>query len=358
MNVLILIRRFDFGGSENHVRELANAISEKGDKVLVVSKRGRQQRLLAPNVRFRFVNLSKWLLPFTLMYLLILAKWYRVEVIHAHQPSAILAGCLLGKFLRIPVVVTIHATTGIDLRLNFTRRMPTRIIYISRYTMERSDWYSSLQSKCRYIPNGISPHNRLEEGDGRCLVYLSRLDRCHGGLLRVLVEEVMPQLKVAFPNIVLDIVGDGCMYKQVVAWAERANVLLGDGAVVVTGFKEQFTVNSNNGFLVIGVGRVALEALSFGIPVLAANGQRLGPRVSCANYETLSQTNFVDVTAQKPTAESLVKSISEVFGNYRAAVEESWCLRDRVIVDYSFNNMVERIQQEYHEAIKEYSINQ
>jgi glycosyltransferase involved in cell wall biosynthesis len=348
---MILIRRFDFGGSENHVRELANSLYSMGNKVLVVSEKGRQRQLLALEVRYRWAFLSKWLLPINLIYLLILAKQFKAEVIHAHQSSAILTSALLCKMLGIPLVVTVHATTGLELRSKFTRETPSRIIYVNRHTMERSDWYASLRSKCRYIPNGIQRHGNLAEGNGRRLVYCSRLDKTHGRLLKLPIEEVMPSLKVQFPNLVFEIVGDGSMVRQIETWAEKADNLLGAGSIVLTGYKEKFIDGTHEGCLVIGVGRVALEALSWGAPVLAVNGQRLGPRISSANYETLRQTNFVDVTARKPSITSLVESISEVYNHYDAAVEESRLLQERVKHDFALSTMVEKILQVYAETI-------
>jgi len=322
-----------------------------GNKVLIVSEKGRQRQLLAPEVRYRWAFLSKWLLPINLIYLLVLAKQFKAEVIHAHQSSAILTGAMLCKMLGIPLVVTVHATTGLELRSQFTRETPSRIIYVNRHTMERSAWYASLQPKCRFIPNGIQTQDNLVEGKGRRLVYCSRLDKTHGRLLKLLINEVMPSLKAQFPNLVFEIVGDGSMVRQIETWAEKANNLLGLGSIVLTGYKEKFIAGTYKGCLVIGVGRVALEALSWGAPVLAVNGQRLGPRISSANYETLRQTNFVDVTAQKPSTASLVESISEVYGHYNAAVEESHLLQERVRHDFALSTMVEKIMQVYAEAV-------
>lgn len=352
MNILILIRRFDFGGSENHVRELANELAEQGQSVFVVGKSGRQRKLLGPRVKFYSALLSKWILPINLFYLIVLAKRHRIDVIHAHQPSAILAGSILGRLLGIPVIATVHTTTGAELRTEFVRKTPSRIIYVSRHSMERSDWYSSLQPKCRYIPNGIVPHQYLSKGGAPRLVYCSRLDKNHGSLLNLLVEEVLPILKVAFPQLVIEVVGDGCMHASVETWAKKTNEVLGDGTMVVSGFKEFFSANSNDGFVVVGVGRVALEALSFGIPVLAINNKRHGPLVSTANYSVLSKTNFVDVTAPKPTKLMLVDAITDVLRNYRDVVADSHKLWERVNVDFSIHTLAEQIQVEYRGAIE------
>lgn len=350
MNVLFLIRRFDFGGAENYARELANSLAEGGDKVFLFSKNGRQRRLLSPHVLFRPANFTKRLLLFSLVRLFIFVKWHKIDVIHAHQPSAILTACWLGKLARLPVVVTVHSTTALELTSDLTRNTPARIIYISRHTMERSDWYPSLRPRCRYIPNGIKPREWQAHGDEQRLVYCSRIDKSHARLLQLLIEEVVPRLKVKFPSLKLEIVGDGDLFRQVEMWAKKTNSLLGAETIVPTGFQERFVTQ---GSLVIGVGRVALEALSAEIPVLSVNSRRCGPRISPANYALFSENNFVDVTAQPPTVGSLLESIESILANYHAAQSESRLLREKVHVELTLANMSEKIRLEYLEAARE-----
>ncbi len=350
MNICFLIRRFDFGGAENYVREHANSFAETGNTVYVFSRKGRQQRLLSPKVKFCRLHLSKWFLPINLLHLIFLAKKYKIDIIHAQQASAIRAGSWLGKITGIPVIVTIHSTTPLELNSELTRSLPTRIIYISRFTMERSEWFSTLRPKCRYIPNGIVPRDYQTPPISARLVYCSRLDKRHAKFLKLMITEVLPQLKVKIPHLTLEILGDGRWHNQIAIWAKQINWSLGSTIVTLAGFQEQFTTN---GFLVIGVGRVALEALSTGIPVLAINANRCGPRISSENYEILRQNNFVDVSAPKPNAEMIIETITKIYVNYQEIVADSLYLREKINSDFCFANLVDQLQREYQEIINE-----
>ena len=350
MNICFIIRRFDFGGAENYVREHANSFAENGNTVYVFSRKGRQQRLLSPKVKFCRLHLSKWLLPINLLHLIILSKRYKIDVIHAQQASAIRAGSWLGKVTGIPVIVTIHSTTPLELNSEFTRSLPARIIYISRFTMERSDWFSTLRPKCRYIPNGIVPRDYQTPPSSARLVYCSRLDKQHAKFLKLMITEVLPQLKVNIPHLTLEIHGDGGWHNRIEMWAKQINSSLGSTIVTLAGFQEQFTTN---GFLVIGVGRVALEALSTGVPVLAVNAHRCGPRISSENYVILSQNNFVDVSAPKPNAEIIIEAITKIYMNYREIVADSLCLREKINSDFYLENLVHKLQYEYQESVNE-----
>ncbi len=352
MNIMILIRRFDFGGAENYVRELANALCENGHSVFVLSTGGRQRPLLSPRVTFISIRFSKILLPFNLVSLFFLTGKYHIDVIHANQRSAILAGSLLARLAGIPLVVTIHSTTPLELRSGMTRRAPARIIYINRHTMERSRWYSTLEYKCRFIPNGIQIQAYSPPPEEKRVLYCSRIDTPHAGLLRILIEHVIPSLKAKFSDITLEIIGDGPMSKEVGHSAEAVNRLLGAGTVILRGFRERFVTE---GFLVLGVGRVALEALGCGIPVISVNECRCGSRVSRDTFMTLQNTNFVDVTAQKPDAKRLIDEITEILVHYPSALADSRYLRKKVSAELSLPAMVQKIEQVYREAIRETS---
>ncbi len=354
MTIAIFIRRFDFGGAENYTRELANALAQNGHNVFVFAPQGRQRRLLSPNVKFRALFFTKWLLPFNVIYLLVQLKALNVEIIHAQQPSAIRVGSVISAITGIPLIVTIHSTTPLELASEFTRNTPARIIYVSRFTMERSDWFSTLRPKCRYIPNGIIPRDDAKPKENGRLVYCSRIDKSHANLLKLLINDVMPQLKLKIPNITLEIIGDGDWFRRVATWVQSVNNSLGATTIQLNGFSDQFL---SNGALVIGVGRVALEALSSGIPVLAVNATRCGPRISSANYDTLSRNNFVDVTAPKPNAETIIGLIVEAFTNYQNIIADSQCVRERANIDFCLSTIVDQIQNEYQNVVDEQRIN-
>jgi len=352
MRILILIRRFDFGGSENHVRDLANGLAERGHCVVVMGGRGRQGMLLHPGVRFYGVNLSKLFLPFSLLYVGLFCRLHGFDVIHAHQPSAIRIACILGKLACVPVIATIHSTTGKELKSGFTRKTPKRLVYVSRQIMECSDRHYNLNGKCRFIPNGVRLSPILMPGRRRRIVYCSRLDKIHGILLKLLIESILPRLKNVYADLEFEIIGDGIKIREIEALASKINDSLGEGAVIVSGYKESLCSLAEGG-VVIGVGRVAMEALSMGVPVIAVNSLRQGPLVSSENYEHLRQTNFVDINAFPPTEESLFDLISQVLVDYDAVFNRSINLRDNVNTDFSMNAVLERTLFEYREVIRE-----
>ncbi|MBC7124472.1 MAG: hypothetical protein H5T24_02495, partial [Bacteroidales bacterium] len=52
MRILQLVTRFDFGGAENHVRELCNELAACNHQVILLSRKGRQNELLDKRVLF------------------------------------------------------------------------------------------------------------------------------------------------------------------------------------------------------------------------------------------------------------------------------------------------------------------
>ena len=215
--------------------------------------------------------------------------------------------------------------------------------------MEHSDWYERIKARCRYIPNGILLSQAVPAGESKRLVYCSRIDRSHAGFLQLLIRKVMPPLRNIFPGMQLEIIGEGPMADHVTKWVEQINLELGEGTVVMSGFRERCMAG---GFLVLGVGRVALEALNRGIPVLSVNRERCGPLISSSNYAILSQTNFVDVTAPAATAELLVRSISAVRGQYPAIIADTRKIREKVQTEFAVPRITNLIVRQYREALQ------
>jgi hypothetical protein len=55
MRILQLVNRFDFGGAENHVKELCNELAAMDHKVVLATRNGRQRTLLDNRVKFVWI---------------------------------------------------------------------------------------------------------------------------------------------------------------------------------------------------------------------------------------------------------------------------------------------------------------
>ncbi|HDR89589.1 MAG TPA: glycosyltransferase [Bacteroidetes bacterium] len=347
MNILILIKRFDFGGAENHARELANRLVEKGHRVILVAGKGRQQKQLRAGVRYFPMQPRDLLWPFQLIFLIALALYYRIHVIHAHQRLPILMAGFAGKITRTRVVSTVHGRTRYDLRSGLARRCSDSIIFVSRRVLEVSAAYEEISHKAVVIPNGIQIQAFSHRPHDFVVAHTCRLDRNHADLLGMLMEQVIPLCAGRFASFSYCIYGDGPYRNELEKRAEETNAKTGNTTVEMKGYMENVVPCYENASLVVGVGRVALEAMAHGIPVLCMNNKHLGGIITSSSYNKLRNWNFVDVNAPPPTPQEVFRRLNACFQNRAYWQKEALNLKRCIEKDHDHSSLTERTLQVY-----------
>jgi glycosyltransferase involved in cell wall biosynthesis len=351
MRILLLSKRFDFGGSENHVCELANSLVENGHQVWLFAARGRQISRLNPHVHFLPMRFSDGLLLWQIIRLVPLIRSLKIEVIHAHQRLAIKIACLVGKMLRIPVVATVHGRTRHDLGNRFFRKMPAQIIFISRHVLQKASRFPEITHKSVFIPNGIVLNGSVAVNSDSRLLYISRIDKHHGKLLLMLINEVMPQLARQHPQLTLVIVGDGRNAERVCLAALKLNENLRREVVVCHGFQSETEDWLSGTTLLLGVGRTAMKALSLGVPVLSLNHRHLGPIITTANFDELKNSNFVFVKGAAPTPQTLLPLLLGSLENSSPNKEERNQLKERVAGEFNLTEIRRQVEAVYYNVL-------
>lgn len=352
MRILLLSKRFDFGGSENHVCELANSLAENGHQVWLFAAPGRQISRLHPHVQFSPMRFSDVLLLWQIIRIIPIIRSLKIEIIHAHQRLAIKIACLVGKILHIPVVATVHGRTRHDLGNRFFRKIPAQIIFVSRHVLRKASRFPEITHKSVFIPNGIALNGSITvNGDCR-LLYISRIDKRHGKLLLMLINEVMPQLVRRYPHLSLAIIGDGRYVEQVRTAAQHANQQFGREAVVWHGFQPEMENWLNTTTLFLGVGRAAMYALSLGVPVLSVNHRHLGPLISTVNYDLLKNSNFVFVDGSPPTLHTLQPLLLDCLANLHKNAADRAVLKSKIRGEFNLDEITRQIEAVYHAALR------
>lgn len=334
MRVLHIIKNFDFGGAENHVRELANSLDELGHNVYIVAGRGRQAKLLNKGVRFISLRLKDTLMPLNVVFIVYFSLKNKIQVIHAHQRLTILMACLVGKITGIPVIVTVHGRTRHDLRSWISRRFSRKIIFVSGYIFEASGRYREIIDKSVIIPNWITVSDRNSEKRDYSISYISRIDKRHSSVILMMIKKVIYPLISKYPTVTFNIIGEGDFLAEVREEAAKLNIELGREACVVYGFVNDVKDVIKRSEMVMGVGRVALEAIGCGVPVLSVNQKRLGNFISTENYPVYKKNNFVAVENHPPDENRLIDLLGDFFADLRF-----WQLESKILQEYANNDL-------------------
>jgi len=358
MNILLLIKRFDYGGAENHVCELANELVLSGHKVWLISSKGRQKNRLNPGVRTRTVFFYEWNIISLLFRVLHLLNKEHIEVIHAHQRFPILLACFVALFLNIPVVATVHGRTKHDLRSNFVRRRVAKVIVVNQNNYNFQIRFQFFANKLHFIPNGLIVSS-LEENEvtlktnnsGLNLYYICRLDDRHGKVLLKIIKKVWPAIVKKHPGSTLHIVGEGSGLKKVVQTISNKSNFEISSSVVFERYAQEVSHHYKNADLVMGVGRVVLESLSHGVPSLSVKYNHLGPIITRENLEEISYSNFVAINYPPLDSEVLLNSLEDFIARKEYYKQETAHLQQLVASRYNIRDTVKTTVELYRSVL-------
>ncbi len=351
MRILHLVRVFAFGGAENHVRDLANVMDEMGHEVFIMAKSGKQNSLLNRGVKFINISMNDLLAPFQILFVARYIRENKIEIIHVHQRLPAFIGCLAGKIARIPVVVTVHGQTQYDVRSKLVRRWINKFIFVRQSSFDEAAGYGIPAEKSILIQNGVRIVRSQDERDHNSLCYISRIDKRHSIIISMVMKEALMPLYKQFPDLKFNIVGDGDHLEDVRQEAESVNSLIGRKAVIIHGYMQDVSVIIRKSGLVLGVGRVAIETLACGVPVLSVNQKYFGGLVSMENYSFFSKNNFVAYGREAPDANKLGKELTSYFNNTGRWQDEAANLQRQVDEDFNIYRITASIIDLYDKLI-------
>ncbi len=352
MRILYLVKSFNYGGAENHVLDLANSMTLLGNRVFILAGKGRLAERLDSRVTIKDLRMSDLLFPLILFRICRFISINGIEVIHAHQRLPILFASLAGRIMKVPVVVTVHGQPRIDLRSRFSRRFPARVIFVSRRLLNREGSYREVGEKALFIQNGIEAGQPAVEWDPCSLCYVSRIDRKHSSVIAMMINEVMPGIIKYFPGVSFHILGDGEYLDELREYAGRFNSVAGREVCVIHGYvKDVKPVVCRSG-LVLGVGRVAIESLASGVPVLSVNSEFLGDLITPENYSFFKANNFVAAGNAPPDAKRLGEMVLVYLRNHGDFREKASVVRENVIDDFGIMKISGQIMDVYRQLVQ------
>lgn len=110
--ILYIIDRANFYGSERHVYDVINYMNEQSNievEFLCFFKGELYRKLLNKGIKVNHLKLS-WIESIIKFFILKKKiKEINPDIIHCHQPKALLIGVLIGKLLKKKTIITIHS---------------------------------------------------------------------------------------------------------------------------------------------------------------------------------------------------------------------------------------------------------
>ncbi|MCK9303860.1 MAG: glycosyltransferase [Bacteroidales bacterium] len=368
MRILLLVKNFDYGGAENHVRDLANELVRSGHQVWLMSGKGRQSGKLDKRVTQLDGRFYEWNFILLLIKLFLLVRRESIEVIHAHQRLPILMAALTGNLCNVPTVATVHGDSRHDLRGNYVKRNLSSIIFINEKVFNTYTESFLIGNKIHYIPNGIllPGQSTLAENKGRHLseenvsssnkvllynplkiLYISRIDKRHGQVITEIISKVLPEVKKEFPEVMFYIVGEGEGLEKIKIMLSSDDYTEIRDSVVCENYSDNVYKFYLDADLVLGVGRVAAESLVNGVPLLSVKNNHLGEIITRGNFEKMRFTNFVAIDSPPFTPDKAAELIIDFCHRRSYFKEEAIFLQKIISEDQNINVVTNKITDIY-----------
>lgn len=372
IRVLMLIDALNIGGTETHVLNITKQLIEMGIYVVIATSGGPMEAVFNSygikiiKVPFEGDYISNKKKNGMVKFLKNIVDSEKITVIHSHLFASMQLASELYRTYKIPYVVTIHGLFYPNDILFSSCIKASNVIAVSTPVKDMLDKKlgNRIKNKVIVIPNGISSdiiktsdYNRDVRDElgipqkGKILCYCSRLDWNKTDAARVFLFS-FSQLLAKFPNLHAIIIGDGTGKESIEKEAQIINDMAKGNVVHLVGAKANVIPYYLRSSVVIGTGRVALEAMMCQKPVIAIGNQGYTGIVTEKNKALQWKMYFGDHAAiEKPNVSKLVDDITVLMSDaeMRKVLGEwgrVWCEKK-----FNINKTTRDIMQTYKNAL-------
>jgi glycosyltransferase involved in cell wall biosynthesis len=369
--ILLALMKLDIGGAETHVVVLTRHLTEMGYKVVMASNGGCfEEEIARYGVKHYKVPLHLPKLSYLWRSIWTLRKIVReenIDLIHAHARIPAFVTAFMGRPRRVRFITTAHYNFDYRYGLKYISQWGEKTIAVSHDIKEYLIKYFGVrENKIVVIPNGIDTNafspttepakEAFKKESTKNTVKITLISRLDGELANVALNLITACSRVAgdVPAFELAIVGDGDNRMKVEEHAREFNAKKGEETVTLLGARTDINRIIAASDLVVGVSRVALEAMACAKPVLLAGPQGFGGLMEKSNLRTFQEDNYTARSSiEKSSAENLTAGLSQFFARPVSWRTEIGQLQRQMIIDkYSSLHMARQIAEVYEEALQ------
>ena len=298
-----------------------------------------------------------------------LVKTHRIDVVHAHSRAASWVSYFALKGLKVPLVSTVHGRQHLHASTSLVDVYGQKVIAICENLAEHlREEVRMAPAKLVVVPNGVA-FGENEEFERRAagersdvptdifnslrLAFIGRFNGPKGERAAALLQHVFPSLLQAFPRLRVALIGGELAQLPAAGAAALTELQATYGErVEVVGFTDDVAGWLRKTDLVIGAGRVAIEALGAGRAALALGEALYAGPVTAASYAAARASNFGDILPRLPPPAAF--DPAPVLADARAFLARPHrvppALAARVRADYDLARVAARVLAVYESA--------
>ena len=358
LRILHVLSSNFFAGSVAYAIQLAERQSADGHDVFMIT----DQAGLSDKITCLSLPISNRSLLQRFKNIRFLRKVIReqnISVVHAHSRAASWIAYYAVRSTHVPLVSTIHGRQVKHSALKSNDLYGEKVIAICPHLLDHlANELHMDRQKLAFLPNpldlgALKQIKRTRANDGRVVIsVVGRLNGPKGAHISDLVTLVFPELLQQHPSLSIQIIGgEWDSFPQTGKDAFTSLQSRFGERICYMGFTKQVMELMANSDVVIGAGRVAMEALALGSAVLALGEACCHGIITNDNLNDAIATNFGDILAVAAAFSPDPASITKELETYLTGEIAPEVDLTELTLIYDLNRIMPKILSAYSSAI-------
>lgn len=318
MKILHILSANILAGSVFYAISLAERHLAEGHEVFLLSDRDKLPTHV-PSIPLP-INDRRYIQRFkSISFIKKFIKQHDIQVVHAHSRASSWLSYFAVRGTKIPMISTIHGRQHIHKSVQLFDIYGDRVIAIcenlkthlinevkmkgEKITLLANSFdFENIDVIMKNLYNLETNSFKLTDAqkDKVVISFIGRMNGGKGEILSQLLEKVFPALLEQNNNLIINLIGGHL--EELPHYGQQYFLSLNhtfDNRIKAVGFVKDVTTWIKNATLVIGAGRVAIEAIYLNIPVLALGEATCHGIVNQANMTECLTSNFGDILPTK-----------------------------------------------------------
>ncbi len=341
MNILMALSQLEVTGAEVYATTVGNELARRGHNVFYVSDT-LTKPTQGPVFKLRFNKRSILRRFWHVFYLIYLIKKHHIQLVHAHSRASGWSSYVACKLTGTPMITTVHGRQPVHASRKAFHALGYRAVAVCEdIASQIIDNLGVDPAMVQVLRNGIETDKfqpvPAPDNDKPVIAIIGRLSGPKGELCHRLLDEV------------LDL--EACRVRVVSGTQVPERFTCFKEKVEFVGYVDDVPSLLAGCDLVIGAGRVAMEALLCGRPAFAIGEAKAIGLVEESNLAEALASNFGDIGPRDLAIDfaALKGQIAPALAS--RTVPES--VRQRVLQEYDLQGVVTELESVYQDAVVE-----
>ena len=341
MNILMALSQLEVTGAEVYATTVGNELTQRGHSVFYVSDT-LTKPTLGPVFKLRFNKRSILRRFWHVFYLIYLIKKHHIQLVHAHSRASGWSSYVACKLTGTPMITTVHGRQPVHASRKAFHALGYRAVAVCEDIAHQIvDNLGVDPAIVQVLRNGIETDKfqlvPAPDNPKPVIAIIGRLSGPKGELCYRLLDEV------------LDL--DACKVRIVSGTKVPERFSRFKGRAEFVGYVDDVPALLAGCDLVIGAGRVAMEALLCGRPAFAIGEAKAIGLVTEQNLDEALASNFGDI-GPKDLAIDFAALKGEIESALTSKVVPE-AIRQRIQDEYGLQGVVSGLETIYQDAVVE-----